>query len=181
MVVIGQQLRAARALARMEQADLATRAGVSLGTIKRLEATVGPVSANVITVDAVVRALEVAGVIFTPENGDGPGVRLRKRIPAVPFTILEFARILNEFERSRLTEIRETLQAPNLTLERHLDGVNLKATTTSGSIGTIRLVEGTLVFEPDLENGRDWTSNDWLTPNELARWVRETWRGQVRT
>lgn len=77
MIVIGEQLRAARALARIEQADLATRAGVSLGTVKRLEATVGPVSANVTTVDAVVRALEAAGVEFT--NGGEPGVKLRKQ------------------------------------------------------------------------------------------------------
>jgi hypothetical protein len=28
---------------------------------------------------AVRRALEAAGVVFIDENGDGPGVRLRKR------------------------------------------------------------------------------------------------------
>jgi transcriptional regulator with XRE-family HTH domain len=78
MLVIGEQLRAARALARMEQTDLATRAGVSLGTVKRLEAVVGPVSANVMTVDTIVRTLEAAGVEFIAENGGGAGVRLRK-------------------------------------------------------------------------------------------------------
>jgi len=76
MAIIGEQLRAARALARLEQGELAERAKVSVGTIKRLEAIVGPVSANVITVDAVVRALEAAGVAFT--NGGEPGVKLRK-------------------------------------------------------------------------------------------------------
>jgi hypothetical protein len=29
--------------------------------------------------DAVLRALEAAGVEFIPENGGGPGVRLKKR------------------------------------------------------------------------------------------------------
>ena len=32
-----------------------------------------------ITLDALRRALEEAGVIFVAENGDGPGVRLRKK------------------------------------------------------------------------------------------------------
>jgi transcriptional regulator with XRE-family HTH domain len=86
MAVIGEQLRAARALARLEQGELAERAKVSLGTIKRLEAIVGPVSANVMTVDAVVRALESAGVEFT--NGGQPGVRMKAPIV---FEVLERA------------------------------------------------------------------------------------------
>jgi transcriptional regulator with XRE-family HTH domain len=77
LILTGEQLRAARAMARIEQSDLAQQASVSVETIKRLERTVGPVSANVQTVDAVTRALESAGVEFT--NGDQPGVRMRKR------------------------------------------------------------------------------------------------------
>ncbi len=65
-------------MARIEQGDLATRAGVSVDTIKRLERIAGPVSANTMTVDAIRRALEAAGVEFIPENGGGAGVRLRK-------------------------------------------------------------------------------------------------------
>jgi hypothetical protein len=30
------------------------------------------------TIDAICTALEAAGVIFVAENGEGPGVRLRK-------------------------------------------------------------------------------------------------------
>ncbi len=78
MVLTGEQLRGARAMARLEQGDLATRAGVSVDTIKRLERIAGPVSANTLTIDAIRRALESAGVIFIAENGEGPGVRLRK-------------------------------------------------------------------------------------------------------
>jgi predicted transcriptional regulator len=78
MVVAGEQLRAGRAMARIEQSDLAERAGVSVDTIKRLERTVGPVSANINTVSSIVRAIEAAGVEFIPENGGGAGVRLRK-------------------------------------------------------------------------------------------------------
>jgi transcriptional regulator with XRE-family HTH domain len=65
-------------MARIEQADLAARAGVSVDTIKRVERISGPVSANTLTLDAIRRALEAAGVEFIPENGGGAGVRLRK-------------------------------------------------------------------------------------------------------
>ena len=76
MHVTGEQLRAARAMSRIEQSVLAERANVSIDTIKRLEKTIGPVSATVQTVNSVVKVLEAAGVEFT--NGDQPGVRLRK-------------------------------------------------------------------------------------------------------
>jgi transcriptional regulator with XRE-family HTH domain len=61
---------------RIEQADLAVRAGVSLETIKRIERKPGKVSAYAATLEAIQAALEAGGVEFT--NGDQPGVRLRK-------------------------------------------------------------------------------------------------------
>jgi predicted transcriptional regulator len=72
-------LRAARALVRWEQRDLAEASAVSLPTIKRLESQPGAISAHASTVVALRRALEGAGVEFIEENGGGPGVRLRKR------------------------------------------------------------------------------------------------------
>jgi transcriptional regulator with XRE-family HTH domain len=63
---------------RIEQRDLAEQSGVSLETIKRIERIPGAVSAYASTVDAIRRALETAGVEFIPENGGGPGARLRK-------------------------------------------------------------------------------------------------------
>jgi predicted transcriptional regulator len=65
-------------MARIEQSELATVSKVSVDTIKRLERTIGPVSANIATVNSVVQALEAAGVEFT--NGEQPGVRLRKAL-----------------------------------------------------------------------------------------------------
>jgi transcriptional regulator with XRE-family HTH domain len=76
--VTGEQLRAARAMLRVEQVDLARLANVSVDTIKRLERTIGPVSANIVTIYAVMEVLGMAGVEFIAENGGGPGVRLRK-------------------------------------------------------------------------------------------------------
>ena len=70
-------IRAARALLRWEQRQLAEASSVSLPTVKRLEAKPGPLSAHTSTLVALTRALEVAGVEFIDENGGGPGVRLR--------------------------------------------------------------------------------------------------------
>jgi predicted transcriptional regulator len=79
-LVLGSELiRAARALLRWEQTDLAKASFVSLPTIKRLESKPGIMSAHMSTVAALRKALEAAGIEFIDENGGGPGVRLRKR------------------------------------------------------------------------------------------------------
>lgn len=77
--ITSEQVRAARALIRWEQKDLAEQSRVSLPTIKRLETKPGAVGANGPTIDAIVRAFEAAGVQFIPENGGGAGVKLAKR------------------------------------------------------------------------------------------------------
>ena len=74
----GEQIRAARAILRMDQKDLAKAAGVSLETVKRLEKMKGEVSAYDRTLDAIKGALEDAGVEFIPADNGGPGVRLRE-------------------------------------------------------------------------------------------------------
>jgi transcriptional regulator with XRE-family HTH domain len=73
--ILAHQLKAARTLAKLEQQELSTRSGVSVSTIKRMEAGDGSVRGNYDNVAAVVAALEAAGVEFT--NGDQPGVRLK--------------------------------------------------------------------------------------------------------
>lgn len=77
--ITSEQLRAARALIRWEQKDLAEQSGVSLPTVKRLEVKPGKIMANGPTIDALARAFASAGVQFIPENGGGAGVRLAKR------------------------------------------------------------------------------------------------------
>jgi transcriptional regulator with XRE-family HTH domain len=64
----------------LSQADVALACGLSVPTVKRLESGKGPG----VTDEArakLVRALEDAGIIFQPENGEGPGVRLKKVLP----------------------------------------------------------------------------------------------------
>ncbi|WP_046863928.1 helix-turn-helix domain-containing protein [Microvirga massiliensis] len=83
-LLFSEQIRAARALLRWEQKDLASASGVSLPTIKRLESKPGPINAHGLTLQALRRALESAGIEFIPENGSGPGVRLLHPIFSSP-------------------------------------------------------------------------------------------------
>jgi DNA-binding XRE family transcriptional regulator len=76
-----RQLKAARALLAWSQPELAAAAGISVPTIKRLEAQEGPLGGRNETASKIQLALEAAGIEFIDENGGGPGVRLRKREP----------------------------------------------------------------------------------------------------
>ena len=77
MSITSEQVRAARALLRWEQRDLAEASGVSLPSVKRLETQPGALAAQERTIAVLRNALEKAGVEFIAENGGGPGVRLR--------------------------------------------------------------------------------------------------------
>lgn len=74
-----EQCRAARALIDMDQAVLAKAANVSRNVIVDFEK--GRRTPTVNNLAAIRAALEAAGVEFIPENGGGPGVRLRKTHP----------------------------------------------------------------------------------------------------
>ncbi|NUB07119.1 helix-turn-helix transcriptional regulator [Azospirillum sp. Vi22] len=72
------QCRAARALIDWSQAQLSEAANVGLSTVKSFESgNTRPMKNNLL---AMQHALEAAGVIFIPENGEGPGVRMRKQV-----------------------------------------------------------------------------------------------------
>jgi transcriptional regulator with XRE-family HTH domain len=73
-----EQIRAARGLLGWSQSELAKRAGLSLPTVKRVEAGLGPRVSDAARA-RIQEALEAGGVRFITENGGGPGVRLRKR------------------------------------------------------------------------------------------------------
>ena len=71
-LVTGEQLRAARAMLRLEQETLAEAAGVSADTIRRMEGFNGPIGARTGTLRQLQRVLETAGVEFTPDGGVRP-------------------------------------------------------------------------------------------------------------
>lgn len=64
MTVTPEQIKAARALLRMEQEELARRAGVSVTTIRRLEAADREHAVAEETAEGVQNALQEAGVEF---------------------------------------------------------------------------------------------------------------------
>jgi transcriptional regulator with XRE-family HTH domain len=70
------QCRAARGLLGWTQQDLADSAHVGVVTIRQFES--GATVPRYATLDVVKRALEQGGALFIDENGEGPGVRLRK-------------------------------------------------------------------------------------------------------
>jgi len=70
------QSRAARALIGLTQPALADLASIGLSTVVDFERERRIVAPQ--TVDTIRAALESAGVVFIPENGNGPGVALRK-------------------------------------------------------------------------------------------------------
>ena len=71
------QIRAARALLGWNQADLAKAASVSIATVRRMEAQMGPVMGYVSTLMRIQSALENAGIRFLDNDAEGGiGVRL---------------------------------------------------------------------------------------------------------
>jgi hypothetical protein len=76
LTITGAQVKAARELLGWPQIKLTLASGIDVSAIRRFETgeRLPPRSVGI----ALSRTLKSAGVIFTPENGDGPGVRLRK-------------------------------------------------------------------------------------------------------
>ena len=73
------QARAARALLKLGVRDVAELAKVTPNTVSRVEQDeAGPRGPQPVTIEAIKRAYENAGVQFIPENGGGAGVRLAK-------------------------------------------------------------------------------------------------------
>ncbi len=80
-MISAAQLRAARALLGISQRELADAAGVSVPTIRRMEASEGTVRANVDTLMKIINALGAAGIELIAEGDASPsggrGVRLK--------------------------------------------------------------------------------------------------------
>jgi predicted transcriptional regulator len=78
MMIRNEQIRAGRSLLGMTQAELAVAAGLSVTGLNNVEN--GRVDPKASTLRAIQSALENAGVMFIPQDNNGPGVRLRDRI-----------------------------------------------------------------------------------------------------
>ena len=80
-MISAAQLRAARALLGLDQRELAGRAGLSVPTIQRMEASDGVIRGNVDSLVKLIEALDRAGIELIAEGaasqGSGRGVRLK--------------------------------------------------------------------------------------------------------
>ena len=73
----GPQLRAARGLLNMSVVELADLTSLALNTIKRAEASEGPIAVTAANARLLTSTLEGQGIVFIPADLDfGPGVRL---------------------------------------------------------------------------------------------------------
>jgi transcriptional regulator with XRE-family HTH domain len=84
-VITASQMRAARAMLRIDQRELAALSGLSLPTIQRMEASDGVVRGNVDSLMKLVGALQAAGIELIAEGAvsaiGGRGVRLVAAAP----------------------------------------------------------------------------------------------------
>jgi transcriptional regulator with XRE-family HTH domain len=77
-MITGAQIRAAKSFLRWSGSDLAEKSGVSLSSIRRIEAIDGvPDTASVKVLHAIQSAFKVAGIEFIGTPDDRPGVRLK--------------------------------------------------------------------------------------------------------
>ena len=80
-MILPLQIRAARVLLGLTQAQLASRSGIGLATLKRIESAGTELTGTAQTMSRIQKALETAGVTFVDQEGEqGPGVRLRKPV-----------------------------------------------------------------------------------------------------
>jgi transcriptional regulator with XRE-family HTH domain len=79
-MITAAQLRAARALLGIDQRELAEKAGLSLPTIQRMEASKAVIRGNVESLTKLVAALTACGIELIADGaqsqGKGRGVRL---------------------------------------------------------------------------------------------------------
>lgn len=80
MKLTSEMVRAARALLRWSQQDLASAAEISLPTIKRLENEPGPIPGLRSTAVAIESAFTRAGIEFLYDRGEG-AIKLKERLP----------------------------------------------------------------------------------------------------
>jgi transcriptional regulator with XRE-family HTH domain len=80
-MITAAQMRAARALAGIDQRSLAEMSGLSVPTIQRMEASDGVIRGNVDSLMKLIGALDALGIVLisdaAPSASGGRGVRLK--------------------------------------------------------------------------------------------------------
>jgi transcriptional regulator with XRE-family HTH domain len=80
-MITAAQMRAARALAGVDQRELAKKSGLSVPTIQRMEASDDVIRGNVDSLMKLIAAIEAFGIVLIGEGEPSPpggrGVRLK--------------------------------------------------------------------------------------------------------
>jgi hypothetical protein len=79
VIITSEQIRAARALLRWEQKDLAKASGLALITINAMERRPGRLMMRTSSLYALVEAFDKAGIEFLEGDDGGAGVRWKRR------------------------------------------------------------------------------------------------------
>lgn len=93
---------------------MAKTASISVQTLRRMEAADGVPGGYPNNIAAVIAALEAAGVIFVEENGEGPGVRLKKK----PLAVTEITEKIHALDETIATLDVEGKPSPELGMNR---------------------------------------------------------------
>ena len=80
-MLTGAQIRAARGLLNMSVAELASRTGLAVNTIRRAEATNEEAPITQANIKLLTATLREAGVSFIEAGTMGPGVQLTNALP----------------------------------------------------------------------------------------------------
>ena len=78
-MINGLQIKMARAALGLSLQELASSAGLSEKTIRRIEAEGRETNASIKTINAVKAALEAAGIEFIGTPDDRPGIRINTK------------------------------------------------------------------------------------------------------
>lgn len=108
--VTGEQIKGARAMLRLDQRQFAALTHITVGTLRRMERTPGPISATPAILAVICTSLLSAGVELIEAGSysgmGGPGLRL-KGVPVAPDDVIDLETAATEqaIEADRLPEV----------------------------------------------------------------------------
>lgn len=92
-MITGEQIRRARATLRLDQGQFAALTHLTVGTVRRMERTPGPIVSASAIVEALRIALDDAGIEFIEagscEGTGGPGLRFKGQ-PVMADDVIDF-------------------------------------------------------------------------------------------
>lgn len=98
-IITGEQIKGARAMLRLDQRQFATLTHISVGMVRRMEKTQGPVTAATGITQAICNALNAAGVKLIDAGNykgvGGPGLRF-VGVPVAPDDVIDLETVIEE-------------------------------------------------------------------------------------